>query len=123
MHQQAEKAIHDSSKVDQVAPPSKTTMDTAAQSNNIFRSILSSSLSSKEKKRDRIAQEGFVIIAAGGETTARVLATATFHLLANQDSALARLKDELAIAMEDPNTIPDMRTLEKLPWLVSHLQP
>ena len=63
------------------------------------------------------------MIAAGGETTARVLATATFHLLANQNSVLVKLKNELVTVMEDPNTRPDMRTLEKLPWLVSYPQP
>ena len=76
-----------------------------------------------DKKRNRIAQEGFVVIAAGGETTARVLANATFHLLANQGSALVELKHELTIAMEDPNARPDVRTLEKLPWLVSATHP
>ncbi len=115
MHKQADQVIHDSSKGGHVV-----TKATASQSSNIFRSILSSSLSADEKRRDRMAQEGFVVIAAGGETTAQVLATATFHLLVNQESALVRLKDELAVAMKDPNTRPDWSTLQKLPWLLSH---
>ena len=97
-------------------------MNIASRSSSIFRAILSSSLPTDEKKRNRIAQEGFVVIAAGGETTARVLATASFHLLANRDSVLVKLKDELVTTMEDPNTRPNIGTLEKLPWLVSHPQ-
>lgn len=85
----------------------------------IFNSILSSSLVPEEKGTSRIAQEGFVVVVAGGETTARVLTTATFHLLANRDTALLRLKRELALAMPDPDARIDMKTLEHLPWLVS----
>lgn len=85
---------------------------------NIFQSILSSSLPADEKRRDRLAQEGFVLMSAGGETTARTLATATFHLLANAGTALRALKMELATVMEDSSSRPDLSTLERLPWLV-----
>ena len=115
MHKQADQAIHDSFKGGHVV-----TKATAPQSTNIFRSILSSSLPADEKRRDRMAQEGFVVIAAGSETTAQILATATYHLLANQESALVRLKEELAVAMQDPDTRPEWATLQKLPWLVSY---
>ena len=121
MHIQAEEVIqktavdpvHNSIKVDERKEGRLPT--------NIFRSILYSSLPSAEKRRDRMAQEGFVIIAAGGETTGRVLTTATFHLLANRTTALLRLQQELAEVMEDPSYRPDLRTLEQLPWLVSCL--
>lgn len=85
----------------------------------LFDSILSSSLPPEEKSTSRIAQEGFVIVVAGGETTARVLTTATFHLLANRDTALLRLKGELALAMPDPDARIGTAALERLPWLVS----
>lgn len=85
----------------------------------LFDSILSSSLPPEEKSTSRIAQEGFVIVVAGGETTARVLTTATFHLLANRDTALLRLKGELALAMPDPDARIGTATLERLPWLTA----
>lgn len=110
MHQQAEEAIHDSLKISDF---DKATKGTAPKSRNIFQGILSSNLPIDEKKRGQIAQEGITVITAGGETTARVLTTATFHLLANPKSVLVRLKNELAITMEYPNARPDVRTLEK----------
>ena len=58
------------------------------------------------------------MLAAGGETTARVLATATYHLLANKDTALLKLKNELATVMIKPDSRMGMKTLEQLPWLV-----
>jgi cytochrome P450 len=90
----------------------------------IFSSILSSRiLPPEEKTTNRIAQEGFVIVVAGGETTARVLTMATFHLLANRDSALLRLRSELTLAMPDKTTRVSIKTLEQLPWLVSSNPP
>lgn len=91
-----------------------------AKDTNIFHSILRSKiLSSIEKEEDRIAQEAFVVLVAGGETTAQVLTTATFHLLANKDTALLRLKDELNGIMLDPEIQVSLKILEQLPWLVS----
>lgn len=56
---------------------------------------------------------------AGGETTAQVLTVATFHLLKNKATALAKLKVELGNVMVDPNARVDLKTLEKLPWLTA----
>ncbi|KAL8722842.1 MAG: hypothetical protein Q9225_000729 [Loekoesia sp. 1 TL-2023] len=91
----------------------------SAKSMTVFESILASKgLSAKEKEADRIAQEGFVVLVAGGETTARVLTTATYHLLADKRSALKRLKEELATVMVEPDTQVPVKVLEQLPWLV-----
>ena len=60
-----------------------------------------------------------MIVVAGGETTAQVLTIATFHLLANRDTALLQLKRELALVMPEADARIDMKTLEQLPWLVS----
>ncbi|KAL8765571.1 MAG: hypothetical protein Q9209_007402 [Squamulea sp. 1 TL-2023] len=88
--------------------------------NNIFQSILSSkSLPPREKERNRITQEAFVVLVAGGETTARVLTTAAYHLVANRDTALSRLKEELATVFVKPETRVDVKDLEQLPWLAS----
>ena len=112
-------AIKDKPKYDHLDSPSKAPKNKVAQTTtNLFHSILSSNLPVAEKRQDRIAQDGFVILVAGGETTARVLATATYHLLANPDSSLLNLKKELAVVMEDPKIRPDIRILEQLPWLV-----
>ena len=119
MDRQANMAIKDKPKYDHLDSPSKAPKNQVAQTTtNLFHSILSSNLPVAEKRQDRIAQDGFVILVAGGETTARVLATATYHLLANPDSSLLNLKKELAVVMEDPKIRPDIRTLEQLPWLV-----
>ena len=88
---------------------------------NLFQSILNyKGLSPREKERNRIAQEAFVILVAGGETTAQVLTRATYHLLASEISTLRRLKAELKTVMIDPDTQVSVHTLEQLPWLVSH---
>ena len=118
MHRQAEVAIRNEKdnsirKCDEEEGPIIT------KNPNVFQSILASkSLPAVEKEKNRIAQEAFVVLVAGGETTARVLTTATFHLLANKGTALARLKKELFAAMEDPDVEVDVKALEQLPWLV-----
>ena len=122
MHKQAETAIsnHSSRTLDGLQNQKPGFKPSSAQSSNIFQNILSSdSLSIEEKRRNRIAQDGFVVLAAGGETTGRVLTNATYHLLANKETALQRLKGELASVMPDPNMRADIKTLERLPWLVS----
>ena len=86
---------------------------------DMFQTILDSNLPPEEKTQERLAQEGFTIHLGGGGTTSHILVNATYHLLANRDTALARLKRELAIAMVDPNIRPEVKVLEKLPYLVS----
>lgn len=88
----------------------------------IFEEILSSKLPSKEKSAKRISEECVVIISAGSETVARTLTCSTFHLLDNPD-ALRSLKKELLGAMPDGSDTPDLRDLEKLPFLVNGLTP
>ena len=79
--------------------------------------ILDSGLPEHEKTKHRMGQEAFAIIAAGGETVARTLAIATYHLLSNPD-VLERLRIELREVQPDPQLDPDTRVLEDLPWLV-----
>lgn len=87
---------------------------------DLFESILTSkSISDGDKQSQRVAQEGFVVIVAAGETTARMLTTATFHILANKDTVLPKLQQELNEAIPDPSIRVTLLTLEKLPWLVS----
>ncbi|KAL8908998.1 MAG: hypothetical protein Q9207_000449 [Kuettlingeria erythrocarpa] len=119
MNRQADAAIrHRQAASITKAVPSSDTMAPGRVS--VFESILANKgLPAKEKEIDRLAQEGFVVLVAGGETTARVLTTATYHLLANQGSALRRLKDELRIAMAQPDIRVPVKVLEQLPWLTA----
>jgi cytochrome P450 len=85
---------------------------------NIFHNILSNKgLDADEKHFKRIAQEGFVAIAAGSETTGRALTTATFYVLANKDRVLPRLLEELYQVMPSPGDRPSFYQLQRLPWL------
>ena len=92
-------------------------------SGDMFQTILNSNLPPEEKTQERLAQEGFTIHLGGGGTTAHILVNATYHLLANKDTALAKLKRELATAMIDPNVRLEVKVLEKLPYLVGHQLP
>ena len=87
------------------------------ENGNLLDYILGSRLPEQEKTKHRTGQEAFSIYAAGGETLARTLATATYHLLSNPD-VLQRLRIELREVQCDPKLQLDIRVLENLPWLV-----
>ncbi|OJJ70073.1 hypothetical protein ASPBRDRAFT_181675 [Aspergillus brasiliensis CBS 101740] len=90
--------------------------DSKAQ--DLFNSILTSTaIAPSDKHPLRIAQDGFVIIVAAGETTARMLTTATFHILENKRTILPRLMQELESVMPVPGAAAELAKLEKLPWL------
>ena len=67
---------------------------------------------------DRLAQEGLVMIAAGGETTSRVLSMAFFHIISNPH-VLRRLQEELTAVIPDATVLPSAKVLEKLIYLVT----
>ena len=67
-------AIKDNSKYVHLDSLSKAPKNRVAQTpTDVFHTILSSNLPVAEKRQDRIAQEGFLVLVAGGETTVRVL--------------------------------------------------
>lgn len=79
----------------------------------IFHGILQSKLSSQEKSIARMADEAFVLIVAGGETTARVL-TWIMVCLFRDLALLKRLRQELdSVLVAD--TLPETQVLEELP--------
>ncbi|KAL8933993.1 MAG: hypothetical protein Q9216_006123 [Gyalolechia sp. 2 TL-2023] len=82
----------------------------------LFQQILESNLPAHEKTSSRMGQEGFSVIAAGGETVARTLTVLTYHLLANPD-LLLKLRQELKCAQPDLLTPLSFHELERLPWL------
>ena len=61
--------------------------------------------------------EGFILVGAGGETTAQTLTVLTFHLLNNHE-ILLELRAELDRIMPDPESSVPWQTLEQLPLLV-----
>ncbi|EDN92795.1 hypothetical protein SS1G_08659 [Sclerotinia sclerotiorum 1980 UF-70] len=65
-----------------------------------------------KKTLSRLADEGNILIGAGGETTAQTLAVLFYHLLDNP-KMISRIKDELGTLDEDIT----WKRLEKLPFL------
>ncbi len=82
----------------------------------LFKTVLESSLPSSEKTVDRITDEAFVMIVAGGDTTARALTNAMYYLLAHPEW-LHKLRTEIDQVMPDPGSLPSSTELEKLPIL------
>ncbi|KAI2616488.1 cytochrome P450 [Hypoxylon sp. NC1633] len=80
----------------------------------IFGTLLSSSLSARDKSAARLAGEAASLLAAGTETASWTLAVATYHLL-SQPATLARLAAELHDC--DPARLPPWQALERLPYL------
>ncbi len=87
---------------------------------NLFQALLASDLPADEKLPGRMAHEGFEILLAGSDTTARTMGVAVYHITANFD-IMIRLQKELEGAMPDPHCVIDLKLLENLPWLVREL--
>jgi cytochrome P450 len=84
----------------------------------IFDAIYQSNLPDQEKSLGRLAQEGFVILAAGSDTTSRALTYGMYHLVTNPQF-LERLRGELLTVMPELKDKPPLKVLEGLPLLVS----
>ncbi|KAL9634621.1 MAG: hypothetical protein Q9164_003980 [Protoblastenia rupestris] len=84
---------------------------------NIFHTILNSSLPPPEKTEKRMGQEGFVAIAAGGETCGRMMTLAIYYVLADKDRLMPMLMQELVSVMPTTDIQPQLKALEQLPWL------
>ena len=69
---------------------------------NLFHALLLSGMPQEEKRAERLAHEGFEVLLAGSDTTARAMGHAVFHILANKDKEI-KLREELALAMPDPH--------------------
>lgn len=85
---------------------------------NIFHTLLKRSLPPSEKTSKRLGQEGFVAIAAGGETCARMMTNALYYILTNRERVMSTLMAELKSVMPMPDDVPELRCLEQLPYLV-----
>jgi cytochrome P450 len=90
-----------------------------ATKSQLFETIYQSSLPDSEKTVHHLAQQGFGLIGAGGETIARVLSPTIFFILSTP-GVEARLVEELRSVMPDwEGSIPDLKVFKALPWLVS----
>jgi cytochrome P450 len=93
------------------------TTNPATQS-QLFETIYHSSLPSSEKSVNHLAQHGFGLIGAGGETIARVLGPTIFFIL-DTLGVEERLVEELREVMPNgEGDIPSLKILKGLPWLV-----
>ncbi|KAI1819103.1 cytochrome P450 [Xylaria intraflava] len=109
---QAEQAVKD------YADPINGHEKESQGAHNLFRTVLSSKvLDPSDKRATRMAQEAFTVIAAGSETSGRILSTATFFIIAHQDRVLPRLLEELKSVMPERSSRPSIHELESLPWL------
>jgi len=94
---------------------------TEKNTNTIFHELRDSDLPPSEKTMPRLADEGNILIGAGSETTAQVLAVLSFHLLDNP-SILAKLREELDGVMPTVTTEVKWTQLEQLPYLTAILK-
>ena len=85
---------------------------------NLYHALLAANLPEDEKRPERMAHEGFEILLAGSDTTARTMGIAVYHLIANPSIA-QRLREELKAVMPRPQDTVELRILHELPWLVS----
>lgn len=89
-----------------------------APSRTIFHELLKSDLPDEEKSLKRLWEEGALIVGGGADTTANAMTVITFHLLANP-RVLETLRRELEVAIPGKYSIPALRDVENLPYLVS----
>ncbi|KAH8772486.1 cytochrome P450, partial [Diaporthe sp. PMI_573] len=88
----------------------------------IFHGIMQADLPPAEKTANRLADEAFVLLVAGAETTARTLCV-ILSLLLSKPSVLTRLRAELDPVMkETAGQLPPSRVLEDLPLLRAVVQ-
>ena len=105
---------------DTVAQQSTTSQNKATETSSrktIFDALSDSSVPPKERTRRRFEDEGLLVLLAGTETTARVLATAAFYIYQNK-ALVTKLREELRPVMPTPTTEPSWTQLEQLPYLV-----
>jgi cytochrome P450 len=85
----------------------------------VFHGIMQSNIPDSEKTIERLSDEAFVLIVAGGETTARVLTVIMAHLLQNRQLFM-RLREELDDTMVQ--NLLSTRTLENIPLMKAVIQ-
>ena len=82
----------------------------------LFSALLTSDLPPEEVTLKRLQHEAISVVGAGLETTKWALSVASFHLL-NNPPILARLREELFVAIPDQDHIPALPEIQRLPYL------
>lgn len=89
---------------------------------NMFAALADPTLPAEERTLGRLEDEGFVVLAAGTETTAYSLSVTMFYLL-DSPGIFSELYDEIRAVMPDAAECPPLATLENLPLLVRYSLP
>lgn len=85
----------------------------------IFHELINSDIPPQERSISRLTDEGITLIGAGTVTTAHVLSTTAYHVLASP-SILSTLQKELEDAIPDTSKpLPPLVKLEHLPYLTA----
>ncbi|KAJ5758602.1 cytochrome P450 [Penicillium odoratum] len=101
------------------SPDAKEQASPATGRRHLFGAILNNpNMPPEEQHFTRIAQEGALVVGAGGETSARILTTASFFLAADKQ-IMSKLQAELQSAIPDQNSTPSLKELESLPYLTA----
>lgn len=88
----------------------------------IIHSMLSSdSLTAEDKTFARLKADAMVLIGAGTETTARTLATAIYHILANKPVHDRVLEEIRTVVPTSDSAIPSTAAIRQLPYLTAVL--
>ena len=95
---------------------------TSTRQNTLYHALAASSMPEEEKQTKRMAHDGFEVLLAGSDTTARSMGVAAYHIIANPHIN-ERLHEELKTVMPNPDSEVDLPTLETLPYLVSADEP
>ncbi|KAI0485341.1 putative P450 monooxygenase [Xylariaceae sp. FL0804] len=88
---------------------------------SMIQEMVHGSLPDAEKHQDRLVDECFGVVAAGSLTVAETLSTFMFHMI-DQPACMKQLQDELRPVMERTGGRPQLKDLEKLPYLTACLK-
>ncbi|KAL8729137.1 MAG: hypothetical protein Q9181_005110 [Wetmoreana brouardii] len=83
---------------------------------SMMQAFMDSDLPESDKSPERIKAEAQIAIGAGTLTTTHALKAATYHILANPDIH-ELLMEELEKGIPDPDSPPNLRSLEQMPYL------
>ncbi|KAK2861348.1 hypothetical protein FQN49_004299 [Arthroderma sp. PD_2] len=86
----------------------------------IFHALCDPTVPATEREIDRLEEEGFVLLGAATETTARVLTVGSFYLYQHK-SVLYKLREELKGVMPEPDSHITWSQLEQLPYLTAFI--
>ena len=84
---------------------------------SLYHALLASHMPEVEKAARRMAHEGFEILLAGSDTTARTMGILVFHLAANP-SLSQRLQDEIRTVLPKKECRINLQEIETLIFLV-----